>query len=145
MPTDPRLRAELLGWLELVAGEEGIGWNARLAMIRASHESNGECGFPLAVATYLEQRYGFDAGVDLRSRVGEQLTLVHERLRGGPYFDGGRLSALDIYAATFLTPLSVIDEASVSADERRAPSRVRERTRALRRPSCPTNCGHIAR
>lgn len=112
VPADLRARAELLGWLELVAGEEGIGWNARLAMIRAAHESNGERGFPLPVATYLAQRYGSPAGVDLRSRVGEQLTLVRERLRRGPYFGGERPSALDIYVATFLTPLSAIDEAA---------------------------------
>jgi len=81
-------------------------------MIRASHESNGERGFPLAVATYLARRYGFVAGVDLRSRVGEQLALVRERFRGGPYFGGERLSALDIYVATFLTPLSVVAESA---------------------------------
>jgi glutathione S-transferase len=112
VPADPRSRAELLGWLELVAGEEGIGWNARLAMIRASRESNGERGFPLPVAIYLEQRYGFVAGVDIRSRVAGQLTLLRERLHGGPYFGGQRVSALDIYVAAFLTPLSVIDEAA---------------------------------
>jgi glutathione S-transferase len=112
VPADPRSRAELLGWLELVAGEEGVGWNARLAMIRASHESTGGRGFPLPVAMYLGQRYGFVAGVDLRSRVGEQLALLRERLRGGPYFGGERVSALDIYVATFLTPLSVINEAA---------------------------------
>jgi len=82
--------------------------------------------------------------VSICARVGEQLALVRERLRGGPYFGGERLSALDIYVATFLAPLSVIDEAAMSADERHAPSRVRERTRAVR-TSCPTNCGHIAR
>lgn len=129
VPADPRLRAELFGWLELVAGEEGIGWNARLAMIRASHESNGERGFPLAAATYLAQRYGFVAGVDLRSRVGEQVALVRERLRGGPYFGGERVSALDIYVATFLTPLAVIDEAEcpqMSGTLRRAFASARE-------------------
>jgi glutathione S-transferase len=109
VPTDLRARAELLGWLELVAGEEGIGWNARLAMIRAAHESNGKRGFPLPVATYLAQRYGSGAG-DVRARVREQLALVRERLHGGPYFGGERVSALDIYVATFLTPLSMIDD-----------------------------------
>lgn len=129
VPADPRARAELLGWLELIAGEEGIGWNARLAMIRASHESNGERGFPLPVATYLAQRYGFAAGVDLRSRVGAQVALMRERLRDGPYFGGERVSALDVYAATFLTPLSIIDEAAcpqMSAGLRRAFASARE-------------------
>ena len=129
VPADPRLRAEQLGWLELVAGEEGIGWNARLAMIRASLDSSGERGFPLAVATYLAQRYGYVAGVDLRSRVADQLALVRERLRGGPYFGGERVSALDIYVATFLTPLSVIDDAAcpqMSSTLRRAFATARE-------------------
>ena len=112
VPADPRARAELLGWVELIAGEEGLGWNTRLAMIAASRESNGARGFPLSVAMYLAQRYGFVADVDLRSRVGEQLALVCERLRGGPYFGGEQVSALDVYVATFLTPLSVIDDAA---------------------------------
>ncbi len=129
VPSDPRARAELLGWLELIAGEEGIGWNARLAMIRASLESNGERGFPLPVAMYLAQRYGFVAGVDLRSRVGEQLALMRERLGGGPYFGGERVSALVIYVAPVLAPLSVLDEAAcpqMSAGLRRAFASARE-------------------
>jgi glutathione S-transferase len=67
--------------------------------------------------------------VSICARVGEQLALVRERLRGGPYFGGERLSALDIYVATFLTPLSVIDEAAcpqMSGTLRRAFASARE-------------------
>jgi len=32
VPHDPVARADVLGWLDLVAGEGGLGWNARLAI-----------------------------------------------------------------------------------------------------------------
>ena len=113
LPADPQARAEAMGLLELVAGEDGIGWIGRLAIIHASLESSGARGFPLPVATFLAKRYGYTATV--ASRMGEQLgrriDVLGERLRA-TYFGGDRPSALDIYVATFLTPLAVIDEAS---------------------------------
>src|SRR3954469_24076915 len=39
VPSEPRARAAMMGLLELVAGEQGLGWLARLAMIQASFDS----------------------------------------------------------------------------------------------------------
>lgn len=113
VPSDPEQRSALMGLVELVAGEQGLGWNARLSMIHASFESEGKRGFSLPVAGYLAKRYGHTRSLDtdaLRGRVANQLRILDEKLTGS-YFAGTRPGALDVYAATFLTPLTVIDDA----------------------------------
>jgi GNAT superfamily N-acetyltransferase/glutathione S-transferase len=112
VPVDPAARARMMGMIDLIAGEGGLGWTSRLAMIQASFASQGERGFPLQIAKFLAKRYGFSrelAPDDLVARVRTQLGVLRDALRG-PYFDGDRVSALDLYAATFLTPLTVIDD-----------------------------------
>jgi len=115
LPDDPAARAETMGLLDEIAGEDGIGWNARLAMIDATIKSGGARGFPLPVGHYLAARYGYtpDAGDRIRPRIERQLHLVRDRLvaqqaLGHGYLGGAQPSALDIYVAAFLTPLSVI-------------------------------------
>jgi glutathione S-transferase len=113
VPVDPRARAHMMGLLELVAGEQGIGWLARLTMIQAAFDSGGERGFTLPVAGYLAKRYGHTTAVslaDVRARIAEQLGVLRAELGDRTYFGGERPSALDVYAATFLTPLSQIDD-----------------------------------
>ncbi len=113
LPVDPVGRAADIGLLEMIAGEQGLGWNARLGMIHASFESNGARGFPVPVATYLSKRYGYTPVLSasaLRDRIVRQLELVAARLAGSTYFGGQRPCALDVYVATFLTPLAVIDD-----------------------------------
>jgi len=112
VPDDPRERTKLMGLIELIAGEGGLGWTARLAMIHASFASNGERGFMLPVAKFLAQRYGFSRELtadQLVARVRSQLAILRDELRG-PYYGGDKISALDVYSATFLTPLTVIDD-----------------------------------
>jgi hypothetical protein len=112
VPIDPVARAQLFGLVELVAGEDGLGWNARLAMIHTSIDSNGSRGFPVPVATFLGARYGHRGDVSaasLRERVQPQLAVLRARLTHA-YFGGDRPDALDVYVATFLTPYSSIDE-----------------------------------
>src|SRR5213075_1477909 len=106
-----------MGLLHEIAGEDGIGWNARLAMIDATLKSEGKRGFPLPVGQYLAARYGYtpDAGERIRPRVERQLRALSDRLaaqqaRGHAYLGGARVSALDVYLATFLTPLTAIAE-----------------------------------
>jgi glutathione S-transferase len=114
LPDDLAARAADMGLLEMIAGEQGLGWCERLAMIHASIESDGARGFPLPVATRLAKRYGHDDRVSsstLRERVRRQLGVLHARLDGRAYFGGAAPSALDVYAATFLTPLYPIDDA----------------------------------
>ena len=115
LPEEPAARAEAMGWLHEIAGEDGIGWNARIAMIDASLTSGGERGFPLPVAQHLARRYGHAPGAMARSRgrIERQLQALRDRLiaqraLGHAYLGGPRISALDIYLATFLTPLSAI-------------------------------------
>jgi glutathione S-transferase len=115
LPEDLPARAEAIGVLHEIAGEDGIGWNARLAMIDAALTSEGKHGFPLPVAQYLARRYGHspDAVARSRGRIEAQLHALRDRLRaqqalGHAYLGGAKVSALDVYLATFLTPLSPI-------------------------------------
>lgn len=107
LPRDVAARADVMGALDVIAGEGGIGWNARLAMIDASFSSNGATGFPPMVATYLSKRYGYsaDAVAAARPRITEQLTFLASKL-DGDYFGGSTPNALDIYSATFVTPVA---------------------------------------
>src|SRR5689334_8389590 len=59
VPLEPAARVRVMGLVDLVAGEGGLGWTSRLAMIHASFASQGERGFALPVAKYLAKRYGF--------------------------------------------------------------------------------------
>jgi glutathione S-transferase len=115
LPDDVAARAEVMGLLHEIAGEDGVGWNARLAMIDASITSGGQRGFPLPVGQYLARRYGYtpDASARSRTRFERQLHALRDRLLaqralGHGYLGGPRISALDIYLATFLTPVSAI-------------------------------------
>jgi glutathione S-transferase len=117
IPEDVAARAETMGILHEIAGEDGIGWNSRLAMIEASFTSNGTRGFPTPVAHFLAKRYGHtpDAAAQSRTRIERQLRVLRDRLLaqralGHAYLGGARVSALDVYLATFLTPLSAIPE-----------------------------------
>jgi glutathione S-transferase len=112
---DIATRADQIGLIDVIAGEGGIGWNARIAMIEASLTSDGTRGFPVPVASYLGRRYGYgpDALSRARGRIERQLALFLDRLTRseGDYVCGSNVSAVDIYLATFLTPLSLITEA----------------------------------
>src|SRR5580692_6416306 len=61
VPHDPAARADVMGLVELLAGEDGLGWNGRLAMIHAGVTTNGARGFGQPVAGYLAKRYGYAA------------------------------------------------------------------------------------
>ncbi len=104
LPADLAARADAMGTLDVIAGENGIGWNARLAMIDASTET---AGFPPPIAKYLGKRYGYskDAIATVRETIVAQLGFVAGKLTG-EYFGGAAPNALDIYSATFLTPVA---------------------------------------
>ncbi len=115
LPTEVAARAETMGILHELAGEGGLGWNARLAMIDITLTTGGARGFPLPVGQRLAERYGYtpEGAQTSRARVEQQLKWLHARLRaqhalGHAYLGGARISALDVYLATFLTPLSEI-------------------------------------
>jgi glutathione S-transferase len=119
LPESAPARIDAMGLLNEIAGEDGIGWNARLAMIDTSLTTEGARGFPLPIGQYLARRYGHsaDAAALARTRIESQLhtfrdRLLAQRALGHSYFGGPRPSAVDVYLATFLTALS-----SISADD----------------------------
>jgi hypothetical protein len=112
VPIDTEARLRLFGLLHEIAGEDGLGWNARLMMIDGSLASDGARSFPLRVANYLGKDYGHTPGCadHARQRIGVVLALLDQQLRrshgaGHAYMLGPAVTALDVYAATFLTPL----------------------------------------
>lgn len=113
----PADRITAIGLLHELAGEDGLGWNARLLMIHASLSSEGARGFPLPVAKYLAPKYGYAADrIDAaRTRAIDILALLAQRLGDAPWFGGDHPNALDAYTATFLTPLTPIAEADCPA------------------------------
>lgn len=110
LPRDPHARAATTGLIHEIAGEDGLGWNARLMMIHAGLTTNGERGFAPPAATYLAAKYGYhpERIPAARTRAIEVLAALGDRLGTAAYFGGDRPDALDAYVATFLTPLGEI-------------------------------------
>ena len=105
-------RARLFGLAHELAGENGLAWCSRLIMIDGSLSSGGARSFPLAVAQYLGAQYGYapERAAPARARAVAILAyfdrlLADSRAAGHAYLLGDRLTALDIYLATFLTPI----------------------------------------
>jgi hypothetical protein len=113
LPGELSARVADVGLLHEIAGERGLGWNARLLMIHASVVSDGARGFPLQAAKYLGTKYGYSAQAVESGRVRsrEILAALAKRLGDAPYFGGDAPTALDAYCATFLVPLAAIDDA----------------------------------
>jgi glutathione S-transferase len=117
VPEDDADRIRLFGVGHEIAGEGGLGYSERLLMIHGSLASNGAEGFPIAAAKYLAPKYGYDEGrfAAAKKRVLGVLDLLHRMVEksqseGRTYLLGHRLSALDIYLATFLTPIVGVTE-----------------------------------
>ncbi len=106
LPTDVAARAAAMGTLDLIAGEGGIGWNARLAMIDAGLAGDG-AGFPPPIAKFLGRRYGYSSETigEAQPRIEAQLAFLATRLTSD-YFGGTEPDAIDVYCATFLTPVA---------------------------------------
>ncbi len=109
LPADPAERALAFGIAHEICGEMGLGWARRLEGIAAALDEGSDTGFPEPVARYLAGKYGYrpGCGAAARQRVVDVLTLLDTRLRaqeveGSPYYLGGTLSAVDLYAATFM-------------------------------------------
>lgn len=105
-------RVRLFGLAHELAGENGLGWSARLIMIHGSLISGGARSFPLFVAQYLAAQYGYapERFAPARARAVEILVLLDRvladsRAAGHGYLLGDRLTALDLYLAAFLTPI----------------------------------------
>ncbi len=104
LPGDPEQRALALGFSHEICGEMGLGWSQRLVMMGVSFGIQPGEGFPRQVAEYLAPRYGWHDGADEvgKARVIELLGTFSRRLDGHDYVMQDRLTAVDIYLATFL-------------------------------------------
>jgi len=118
-------RVRLYGLGHEICGENGLGWCTRLLIIHHSLTTAGARGLAPRIAGYLARKYGYDPGVvpAARARILALFqSLEHELAAGGsaggstggsagaervarpgPYFFGTALTAVDLYAATFLT------------------------------------------
>ena len=112
VPSDPAQRARLFGLAHELCGEDGLAWNARHIMIHGSFSTGGARSFPLVAGQYLAASYGYaPERIDSAHRRIRDLlalldaTLASSRAAGHTYLLGDHLSALDLYLATFLTPI----------------------------------------
>jgi glutathione S-transferase len=103
LPEDAADRAALFGIAHEICGEMGLGWCRRLVGVAEGLEGRG--GFDKGVAGYLT-KYGYREGcaAEAKQRVLDIVRMLAERLEanGGKYYLGDRLTALDIYSATFM-------------------------------------------
>jgi glutathione S-transferase len=113
VPTEPEKRVRLHGLAHELAGAGGLGWCQRLVMIHGGLVTDGARGFPVRVSQYLAPKYGYapERVAAARDHVVEVLRLFDgqlaaSRAAGHRYLLGDELTALDIYLATFLTPLA---------------------------------------
>jgi glutathione S-transferase len=112
IPSDPAQRGRLFGLAHELCGEDGLAWNTRHLMIHGSLSTGGARSFPLIVGQSLAVSYGYAPGRigAVRRRIRDVLallddTLAASRAAGHGYLLGDRLSAIDLYLATFLTPI----------------------------------------
>ncbi|MFW6094388.1 MAG: glutathione S-transferase family protein [Pseudomonadota bacterium] len=117
IPAEPEERAMLFGLGHEICGEMGLGWCVRLLMVERSLEQRHASAFPNAVAEMLASKYGYepDAAARARDRVPEILAMLDARLARSPFLLGERLTAADIYWATFANLLTPLPEADMPA------------------------------
>jgi hypothetical protein len=111
VPEDAEERLRMFGLANEICGEEGLGWQRRLALLEDMRPGAEAAGAPEAYrATFRElgARYGYspEAAARSRRRTLEIVSLLAEELRaqgarGRRYLVGEGLTALDVYWATF--------------------------------------------
>jgi len=112
IPSDPEDRVRMFGLAHELCGEDGLAWNRRHQMVEASHDpARGAISRP--IGDYLAVRYGFSEASASRApaRIAEILRTMSSQYqaqhkRGSRFLVGDRLSALDLYWATFAALVS---------------------------------------
>jgi glutathione S-transferase len=121
LPTGAAERAVAFGLCHELCGEMGLGWSRRLQLIHAG--LNGGDGFPPRVAQYLGKKYGYtpELGAAATVRVADLLRMLATRLKaqhaqGSRFYLGNALTAVDVYAATFMAMFRPLPEAQCAMD-----------------------------
>jgi len=110
-------RIAMLGYSNEICGENGIGWSRRLMMFQRTLSRNESRGRGRALMGPMAEKYGYEAEAaqDAPHRVAQILKTLAQRLEsqrasGNRFFIGDRLSALDIYWATFAAMLAPLPQ-----------------------------------
>ena len=150
LPSDPIARADVMGTLEMIAGEDGLGWNGRLAMIHAGLTSNGERGFAPQVAALSRQALRLHAArprTSFSARVTAQLGDLASELAGSRILrrreaERGRRLHRDVPHAARPAHRRGLPERGADAASRGSPPRPRSSVRSCRRSSsrCARRC-----
>ena len=118
IPADARDRVRMFGLANELCGENGFGWMGRLLLVDIGMEPLDKTSAEYSFWRRFGQKYGLsEAALQAApARMAEILTMLDEQLageqaRGRRFFFGDRLSALDIYWATFLGLIEPLPEA----------------------------------
>lgn len=113
VPDEVDDRARMFGLVNELAGENGFGWSCRLAVVHGGMSATRPGDDRRAFFEHLGNKYGYTpaAGEAAPARAAAILRALDRQLsaqhkRGARYLIGDRLSALDIYWATFATLLA---------------------------------------
>jgi glutathione S-transferase len=108
IPENIEDRVLMFGYCNELCGENGFGWTRRVMMLHPTLSDPQSEESARAFASYLGGKYGYSQTVAEAApqRVAQILRLLSTRLeqqkaQGSKFFIGERLSALDIYWATF--------------------------------------------
>jgi glutathione S-transferase len=117
IPENIEDRIALFGYANEICGENGLGWSRRLMMFKRTLSRTESHGRGRALMGPMIQKYGYDerAAADAPARVAQILTALSQRLArqhqsGSRFFLGDRLSALDIYWATFAAMMAPLPQ-----------------------------------
>ncbi len=110
IPVDLADRVVAFGLCNEIAGEQGFGWTKRLAIIHRVLPTLPPGDAARVFWNHLAEKYRYtpDAGRRAPARMAAILDALHQQLAaqlalGRRFFFGERISALDIYWATFAT------------------------------------------
>jgi glutathione S-transferase len=108
IPVNIEDRTLMFGYSNELCGEHGLGWSRRIMVLDAALTNPQSDEAARTFASYMGGKYGHGqaAAEAAPTRVAQILRLLdarlaHQRAAGKKFFIGDRLSALDIYWATF--------------------------------------------
>lgn len=117
IPEDPEDRVRMFGLAHELCGEQGFGWMGRLMLVDIGMAPLAKDGPEWNFWRRFGRKYGLspDAIAAAPKRMADCLRLLDAQLArgqatGGRYFFGAKLSALDIYWATFLGLIDPLPE-----------------------------------